>query len=169
MRGFETKAIVLSGNLKLYCARNRLPVWDGTTASGYDAAAEEGDTLTIEVTNTSMPIYTDFSIYYFMLVNEDGGLCFLRTNWLRTPDAIEETLLPAELSLRAYPNPFNAACHIDVPHGYTAAIYDIHGRHVHALPEGSSIWNAEGQPSGVYLVRASKGTEILEKRVVLVK
>ncbi len=81
----------------------------------------------------------------------------------------DENRMPISPAISAYPNPFNAACRIDVPEDFTATIHDIHGRQIHTLPTGTTIWNANDQPSGVYLIRAQKGDVVVEKRVVLVR
>ncbi len=77
--------------------------------------------------------------------------------------------LPTTLSITAHPNPFNSQCNIDIPQGFTAGIYDIRGNLVHEMPEGTSLWNAEGHPSGIYIIRATKGEEAVEGKVVLVR
>ena len=79
-----------------------------------------------------------------------------------------------------YPNPFNPVLNInfDIPwSGFTQVdIIDIVGIHIKTLQEGfltsgnhELSWNAEGMPSGVYLVSLKHGDQSLVEKVVLLK
>jgi len=101
---------------------------------------------------------------------------------------------PGNLALSAYPNPFNSAvtitidCHSRANGNPEIEIYDINGRRVDNLsvgayrirPKNAStrltptggqyIWQPdENIGSGVYLVRATVGANIVSKRVVYLK
>ncbi len=85
-------------------------------------------------------------------------------------EGIDETAgIPEQHSITVHPNPFNAACKITVPAGFKASICDVQGRQVCSLPEGTSVWNAEGQPSGVYLVVMQSGREKLTRKIALIR
>jgi photosystem II stability/assembly factor-like uncharacterized protein len=89
--------------------------------------------------------------------------------------------LPDGFALRAnYPNPFNAATIIEfitpVETDIDLAVYDILGRRVSTLYEGSVkagahrvAWNAVDQPSGVYFYRLTFGNQSTTGRMTLLK
>lgn len=77
---------------------------------------------------------------------------------------------PERVSLSVYPNPFNGACQIDAPEVAEVTIHDLSGRPIAILPIGVTTWRpAENTPSGVYLIRASNGSEMTRQRVVYMK
>ena len=73
----------------------------------------------------------------------------------------DKSVLPEELSLTAYPNPFNSSCVIAVsgPDIQFLEIYDIGGRWVESLPvsDGQARWCPAKCPSGIYFARAKGG------------
>jgi len=99
---------------------------------------------------------------------------------------------PVEITMRAFPNPFNSSCAISAPAGAEIEIYDLRGKVVGVglvpalddMPANSErattrvapanrtfIWAPDASlPSGIYFVRAraQDGRE-MEKRVVLVR
>jgi hypothetical protein len=95
-----------------------------------------------------------------------GGGCFALGFPLSEllPVTEKPRLLPADFQVQLYPNPFNgtARLSVDVPASGAMAldIFDLTGRHVSTLASGyrsagrhELAWNAEGLPSGVYLIR----------------
>jgi len=123
----------------------------------------------------------------------DGPAFVLRVDSLGTdvPTSIEEIRsLPATFDIFAYPNPFNSAVTISLSGGVGASdarpgqvgieIFDISGRLVADLPVTNCgepqfvptprIWQPEKSlGSGVYLVRANIGENIISKRIVYLK
>jgi hypothetical protein len=91
--------------------------------------------------------------------NSLGLQAFL--NPLDPVDAVDERapIFPSQISLSAYPNPFNAATTISVAGAEESMIeiFDIAGRRVAALQaeNGCAVWEAEGMSSGVYFARTS--------------
>ncbi|NQT34155.1 T9SS type A sorting domain-containing protein [bacterium] len=89
--------------------------------------------------------------------------------------------LPVEFNLfTAYPNPFNSTISINYSldrNGFiTLKLYDLSGREVASLVNKrqsagyySTIWNAEGLPSGVYLLRLNAGVHERGQKLVLMK
>ncbi len=82
----------------------------------------------------------------------------------------------------AYPNPFNSTTKITFSVGAInrsatkLAVYDLSGRLVQGLVNGpyaagehSVLWNAEGLPGGVYLVRLEAGLQTNTSKAVLLK
>jgi hypothetical protein len=86
---------------------------------------------------------------------------YYRRGILRGPDGVADEGPDAqvELSLSAYPNPFNSATAITIEGGGEAEIdiFDITGRRVAALNahDGRAVWDATGYSSGVYFARAA--------------
>ncbi len=98
---------------------------------------------------------------------EDGVYLFKYTDFESTT---EHPTTPTALNLTAHPNPFNSSVEIDAPDGYTVTITDTDGRHVATLGTGSNRWiPVSGQPSGIYIVKAEGGDEILTQRIVYMK
>ncbi len=96
--------------------------------------------------------------------------------------AAEDNFIPHPLSfiLSSYPNPFNAVAQLEYELTATApvnlTIFDISGREVATLVSGTQnagrhqvTWNAEQQPSGVYLVRLNAGDKSVTREMVLLK
>ena len=102
----------------------------------------------------------------------------------------QSSAIPDRLSLSVYPNPFNSAVNISLSGGVGASnarsgqvgieIYDISGRLVADLPVtncGSpqfvptpQVWTPEKSlGSGVYLIHANIGENIITKRIVYLK
>ncbi len=86
---------------------------------------------------------------------------------------IDESSLPSENAIDAYPNPFNAAVTIDLPSSVDGIeIYDMQGRFVDRVPAnfGQARWNPSRSTSaGIYLVKTKSGGKYLSKKIVLLK
>ena len=97
--------------------------------------------------------------------------------WLLAPTPIPVgisddfvTYKPDMISLFAFPNPFNSACHISAPENAELDIFDINGRSITEFDGGDQIWTPEASVgSGIYLVRAKIGDKDITKRVVYLK
>ena len=128
---------------------------DDSASSSYPAiAATEGNVYIVWCDTRSNPD-----------TNINGGVYF--TKRVQGPDRInEERALPEEVSLFAYPNPFNssvAISHSNLGKGGDIAIYDIQGRLIKTFrpegKEGKIIWDATNAlgnkvSSGEYLLKA---------------
>jgi hypothetical protein len=98
------------------------------------------------------------------------------------PNAIEsEQPIPGEFSLsQNYPNPFNTQTTIQyflpTQSDVTIDIFDILGCKVETLAKGKkpagahhSVWDASGQPSGIYFYKIKAGDKVETKKMVLMK
>jgi len=109
---------------------------------------------------------TNFGIYELPMGDVNDG--FVTTQ----PDGF--ALLPA------YPNPFNAITTISFELPFRSSVslnvYDLSGRSIATILNGnktagihSALWNAENNPSGVYLIRLEAPGFSAEQRVMLLK
>ncbi len=96
-----------------------------------------------------------------------------------------DNLLSLDFNLiSTFPNPFNATTTIRFSVGQVSkpvklAVYDLFGRLVtdlnptaapsRAATEQTVIWNAEGLPGGIYMIRLESGSETRTMKAVLVK
>ena len=90
-------------------------------------------------------------------------------------------MLPTVLELKSiYPNPFNSTTTItyglDKSTPTYLAVYDLSGRLVETLVEEKMeagvyvvTWQADGFPSGLYLLRLAASGDILSSKMLLVK
>jgi hypothetical protein len=138
------------------------PYWiDGTLDDSHDPA--------MAISNGKAYI-----IWYDMQLPDSSGLYFSRYD--PRPDAIGDRVIsnfPQELSLSAYPNPFNSTTTLTVEgiqHG-KIEIYDITGRMVAMLETSNckAVWDASGFSSGVYFARVIGAGSAQPKRLVLLK
>jgi hypothetical protein len=93
----------------------------------------------------------------------------------------EEENVPAKFDLsQNYPNPFNPGTVIDfqLPTAsfVSLKVFDILGREVTTLAEGfmqpgshTSVWNAGGTASGIYIYKLSAGESSVMKKLILIK
>ena len=93
---------------------------------------------------------------------------------------IENEILPDQVSISAYPNPFNPFLNInvDIPQfqHVNISINDLNGRSLKNLTEGNItpgyhtfIWDAGTYPSGVYLITVKIGKKNQTQKVLLLK
>jgi|TARA_Y100000031_G_scaffold32296_1_gene36025 chitinase len=106
----------------------------------------------------------------------------INTHWLNLEKSVP-TILPNQIELESYPNPFNSQMQIKIylpKAGYVnLSLFDINGRAIQRFAEGYFIqgnhsfqWrNAHNQQiaSGVYLVMLQTRTSIHSKKIVYLK
>lgn len=102
------------------------------------------------------------------------------TFWVIYSD-IDELEKPDELSLRAYPNPFNTSVTIHFSNAEKFDIFDISGRLVSNISRiignrktGWFVWDGttdsgEILPNGIYFARISNGEKHIVERLILLK
>ena len=78
------------------------------------------------------------------------------------------------LSIKSYPNPFNAICEIQytLPNSGSLAFHDLSGRlleEVSVSGTGTYIWKADNLSSGIYFVRLIQKNRSLSKKIILLK
>ena len=92
-----------------------------------------------------------------------------------------DTEMPVSFNLsEAYPNPFNPSTTIDIELNYesnvSVSVYNVMGQMVDVLHEGNMsagmtpiTWDASNMASGMYIVKANVGGEVLNKKIMLIK
>jgi len=134
-----------------------------------DCRTEDDKTTLIVVVPEREEIFTyfgDFEITDMVIVNSHSEIK------MNVPEKFELN--------QAYPNPFNPSTsislHMPVNGNVSVAVYDLNGRVVQTLLSGvqsagdySMIWNASGQSSGMYLIRAETEQQKAVQKVLLLK
>ena len=106
----------------------------------------------------------------------------INTHWLNLEED-DKTILPDQIKLESYPNPFNPQTQIKFylpgPGQINLSLFDINGRSIQRLAEGYFVqgnhsfeWNpAQNQniSCGVYLVMLQTGNSILSKKILYLK
>jgi hypothetical protein len=152
-----------------------------------------GDNVAFQYVPEIFEDWNDYSITYFdcvdidgdgddgILVNNGGQIEFIEN---RTPVAIVEAKdnLPKVMSLlQNYPNPFNGSTNIsfslDKPGYVSLTVYDILGRKVEIIYEGTLpvgehtiCWTArQGIPTGIYFYKLKSAYSSITKKMILMK
>ena len=119
--------------------------------------------------------------YGWGIANALASLDYVQTGVAENLSGGDASEHPSLFSLREpWPNPFNPVVSIPfrltAPARVTIAIYDITGRKVAMVFDGSAtagehtaVWNGKGNASGIYLVRASAGGKTDVRKTVMVK
>ena len=107
----------------------------------------------------------------------------LKYNFSEFIEEGDKTILPDQVELESYPNPFNPQTQIKFylpgPGQINLSLFDINGRSIQTLADGHFVqgdhsfeWNpAQNQhiSSGVYLAMLQTGTSILSKKILYLK
>ncbi len=80
---------------------------------------------------------------------------------------IDESPRPQEMTLHAYPNPFNSVLNIEA--SYSVEIYDLAGRRIAEVPSGGGTVDFTGRTTGIYILRMETEKGCIEKKVLLVR
>lgn len=89
----------------------------------------------------------------------------------------DNILIPDELDINIYPNPFNSTCRITSPVGSRIEIHDLNGRMVCSVNstgriagDGSYVWTpGTTLPSGIYLIRISNARSTVIRKIIYMK
>ncbi len=142
----------------------------------YDWAMQDSVTIRFQLSADGAGTNRGWYIDDMVIVDDPSG----------TTGVAEEYKTPGEMSLSAYPNPFNASTNIEFnisrPGEVTLDIFDISGRRVRKITDNenydrgkhSLIWDGKNNagetlPSGVYLVKISACGDNKSTRIVLLK
>jgi hypothetical protein len=100
---------------------------------------------------------------------------------MATSVADKDNQLPSTFQLsQNYPNPFNPSTNIvyalDEAQNITLEVFNMNGQHVSTLFSGFQssgrhqlLWNAEGLPTGSYILRLRSAKQSVLRRMMLVK
>ncbi len=178
------KLVEINYGWLLLVFQERLPNQDNTRIAGsisYDAGMTWGplfeisDDVISEKSNVQLA-YDGINNLYAVWVDHRNGNKDIFFAILEAQATLveEESDLPESISiLRAYPNPFNAACKITVsdPAIDHVDIYNITGRLVKRLElnGGEAVWDASAYTSGIYFARVEKDSYSKNIKMVLIK
>lgn len=115
----------------------------------------------------------------------DNGLSWFDNKTAEISSSSPSPLTVKNLALKGYPNPFNAEISIEVtvetPGLHEISIYNLLGHKIHTLLKNQITfgqyrlkWNGEndqgqGQPSGIYFIRAQSESALSMIRIVMLK
>jgi len=148
----------------------------GMALWGKDVGFSTGDAITISIVGSA-----DISVggvELDWLAGETSGWTADGWGVARLPNEAE---IPVEFGLqRAYPNPFNGQLRIDftlkVSGRASLRVYDLSGREVaevvndnFAAGEHSRVWQADGLPSGLYILKLRSAGETRTMKTMLIK
>ncbi len=146
-------------------------------------------TWNVNVVMGSDTVYSDFSTFgsYMWIAEHIGPVKDISwdvvegdTTWTSSvlleydfANIDEEIGRPDDISIFAWPNPFNSACRIATPISAMVEIFDVTGRLVETLPaveEPVRSWTPSANVSGgLYLIRATVGEDVTTSRVLFIK
>jgi hypothetical protein len=124
------------------------------------------------------PPYLEIKLYHIMNYGAQVDSFFYAMDVVY--DNAEMHPLPSYYSLSIFPNPFNPSTTISfsLPHSQraTISVYDLTGRRVSTLAdeimsagEHTVTFDASGLPSGIYFTRMTAGSQMMTKKMVLLK
>tara|TARA_B100001167_G_scaffold175282_1_gene128407 strand:+ start:127 stop:1401 length:1275 start_codon:yes stop_codon:yes gene_type:complete len=120
-----------------------------------------------------------WALGYDVTTNGQELIQSIGENYLRI-EMDQEDLVPSQLSLKSYPNPFNQSCKIVVDlvdnELITINIYDILGNRVDQITnetlyagQNTFYWNAHGRTSGVYFIKLQNSHSIQTQKIMFIK
>lgn len=148
---------------------------DTTTVRIWESTGIDMSGLTNGTTWRFSGVGSEYSGTYQLLVGYEEDMGLLTALESETPG------VPAEFTLNVpYPNPFNPSTTIGfalpIQSDYTVEIYDLRGRLVTTLAEGSApageyslTWQAHGMASGLYFVKLTTPSFTQTQKVMLLK
>jgi len=160
---------------------------DGIRLGQIDLSGQLLRPSTIVYESEYYPSLLDYTIAdngdIYLLWREDGiQIKLLIIPWDAVLDAPEPSVpvVPRELALSAYPNPFNSSVtlHYDVPQAgeITLAVYDVKGRLVETLRDefaqaGSHelMWSPRNAASGVYFLSIRNSVNRASQKILYLK
>jgi predicted esterase len=89
-----------------------------------------------------------------------------------TPVKHSEHRRASDVKINVGPNPFNTSVTIKAINNVKVKIFNVNGELVHsshAARRTSHVWQATGQPAGLYVVRVKCGNQELKQKLLLIK
>ncbi len=115
-----------------------------------------------------------FVVWHSLYSDQNSTAGYYFSYWPYYGQSVDDDVpIPQNLSLSAYPNPFNSSTTISVNNVTDAeiAIFDITGRQVARLKaeKGQAVWDASAFSSGVYFARAQLHNSTKSIKLILLK
>jgi len=148
----------------------------GMALWGKDVGFSDGEEISILIHGGA-----DFPVCHTDLVWLDGDVSGWKSDGWGVARLSGEAEIPVEFGLqRAYPNPFNGQLRIDfalnVSGKASLMVYDLSGREVAEIADGnfaagehSRVWQADGLPSGLYILKLRSAGETRTMKTMLIK
>ncbi len=149
-----------------------------------------GEDFSIELTESmASEVITEGTTTKLIVVAPESDILFKTTGEYVVEEIVAANLrgdlidaeMPTSFNLSdAYPNPFNPSTSIDIELNYetsvSISVYNVMGQMVDMLYEGNMsagmnpvTWNASNMASGMYILKANVGGEIVNKKIMLIK
>ena len=120
-----------------------------------------------------------WALGYDMTSNGQELIQSIEQNYIENQH-VQEYIIPDHFYLKAYPNPFNQSCMLEIEISKNifikVSIHDLLGDQVHiiinkVLSKGrhNFSWNAQDQLSGVYFIRTEIGDRVEKRKIMLLK
>jgi pimeloyl-ACP methyl ester carboxylesterase len=103
---------------------------------------------------------TGFATFIFSATCRARYLTMAFIDGLLTGIDEKKNQIPEQMSITAYPNPFNSACKLTSSGDGIFEIYDVQGKLIDLLvcANGDAVWRpSEETPAGVYLIKTKSG------------
>jgi len=140
------------------------------------------DSLTTGMYSWTVPLYEDdYRNCYIRISDQLNGYAQTMNTIpfsIRNPAAVKENLLPEDLSVKVFPNPFNSSVNISLPNNFSEPIdiIDINGYLIKKLRshDNHTTWdgtdeNGNTVNSGIYLLRIKDKNKDLLLRLIYIK
>ncbi len=164
-------------------------------AIGYEDVGDYSDCMRVQIHSTFMvslpPFYEDSSDfvaneqwlkegvgpvkmyeYNFDPMGESTSSVAYMTSYGTGEGIGEKGRVPEELSVSAYPNPFNGECRIETLPLSEITITDLRGSVVdcvHSDITGGAHWNPGGKPSGIYFASVRTSKQAVTEKLIYMK
>ena len=120
-----------------------------------------------------------WALGYDMTSNGQELIQSIEQNYIENQH-VQEYIIPDHFYLKAYPNPFNQNCKLEIEISKNifikVSIHDLLGDQVHiiinkVLSKGrhNFSWNAQDQLSGIYFIRTEIDDRVETRKIMLLK
>jgi hypothetical protein len=122
-------------------------------------------------TRGSRTVVASISTYGVVCFLSDGSYPVLLYKYADNGSTVQQSgrIVTGSIVLQAHPNPFRSAVNINVNTSAQTGIYNLNGRLMKQFRAPSFLWNVQGLPSGIYILKTTVGKHTHTKRLFLEK